>query len=611
MRIQWIVRAASIVVLMLGVGAAKEIEPEAPDQPPAAHPAREDPLARSAPKTLARGAYVSVQVNVDALGFNILGDAANEPSIAVNPLNPANMVIAWRQFDSVSSNFRQGGWAYTFDAGRHWTFPGVLTPGTFRSDPVVDVDAQGVFYYQSLKGNFLMDTFMSTNGGVSWGAPVASYGGDKNWLVVDRTGGIGDGNLYGIWQRFAACCGTNVLTRSVTGGTTWQTPVPVAKWPTFGTLAVGPDGTLFAAGVDGTTSQNFNVFVVARSKDAKDPGVTPTFDGRVVEMGGYMQLGGGPNPGGLLGQGNVAVDHSTGPTRGNVYLLASVGTEQTFDPLDVYLARSTDGGTTWSAPQRVNDDAYGNWQWLAAHAVAPNGRIDVVWFDTRDSGADNVSRLYYAYSWDGGLHWSPNVAVSPSFDSFVGWPQQNKMGDYTTLVSDVSGADVAYAATFNGEQDVYYLRVFPDCNNNFISDVTDVSSDTSPDCDADFIPDECRSVVECLGAGAVPGTGAPLTVNRAAGGALTLAWGASCVSGSEDYAVYEGALSSFSSRAPQTCSTSGARSWTVTPLAGSSYFLVVPVRADREGSYGTGELGLERVPATPACKPQTIAACGS
>ena len=40
-----------------------------------------------------------------------------------------------------------------------------------------------------------------------------------------------------------------------------------------------------------------------------------------------------------------------------------------------------------------------------------------------------------------------------------GWPQQNKIGDYYDMVSDNLGADVAYSATFNGEEDVYYLRI--------------------------------------------------------------------------------------------------------------------------------------------------------
>ncbi|MDQ6624229.1 MAG: hypothetical protein M3Y86_12205, partial [Verrucomicrobiota bacterium] len=57
--------------------------------------------------------------------------------------------------------------------------------------------------------------------------------------------------------------------------------------------------------------------------------------------------------------------------------------------------------------------------------------------------------------------WSPNVAVSAPFNPFLGYPHQNKIGDYISSVSDNTGADVAYAATFNGEEDIYHVRVAP------------------------------------------------------------------------------------------------------------------------------------------------------
>jgi hypothetical protein len=607
---------AAVLVAVAASGwvlASDSLEPETPDQPEAIVGARENPLARSPGRRVATGPYVSVQVNVDSHGENIVGDAANEPSIAVNPANPANMVIGWRQFNAVTSNFRQGGWAYTVNGGANWTFPGVLTPGTFRSDPVIDVDAAGVFYYQSLKGNFLMDVFKSTDGGKTWGAPIPSFGGDKNWMAIDRTGGIGDGNVYGIWQRFASCCGTSVFTRSTDGAASFLTPVPVGYWPTFGTLAVGPDGTVFAAGIDGTNGQDFAQFVVARSSNARDPGQFPSFAGMPVVLGGSMGISLGPNPVGLLGQGNVAADASTGGTRGNVYVLASVIPDLGHDPLDVYFIRSADGGQTWTAPRRVNDDASeANWQWLGAHGVSPNGRIDAIWFDTRDSGVNHVSRLYYAYSWDGGDTWSPNVAVSPSFDSWVGFPQQNKMGDYITLVSNDTGADVAYAATFNGEQDVYYVRLFPDCNGNAVSDVVDLATHAAQDCDLDRVPDTCQAAPQCIGAGAVPedaaAGGTPLTVDRGPDGVLNLGWGASCA-GDADYAVYSGTLGGFASHVPVTCTTAGLASWSLAAPDGSAYYLVVPVHADREGSYGDAS-GSERPPSADACAPQAVRACG-
>src|ERR1051326_1442495 len=77
--------------------------------------------------------FISYQVNVDQNGNNIVGDAANEPSITVDQTNGNRISIGWRQFDTWMSNFRQAGYGYTTDAGLTWHFPGTLQPGVFRS----------------------------------------------------------------------------------------------------------------------------------------------------------------------------------------------------------------------------------------------------------------------------------------------------------------------------------------------------------------------------------------------------------------------------------------------------------------------------------------------
>src|SRR5207247_397695 len=77
-------------------------------------------------------------------------------------------------------------------------------------------------------------------------------------------------------------------------------------------------------------------------------------------------------------------------------------------------------------------------------------------------------QLFYSFSTDAGVTWSSNVAVSNAFNPFEGYPNQSKIGDYITIVSDETGGNVAYSATFNfnpnndqHEEDVYYVRVFP------------------------------------------------------------------------------------------------------------------------------------------------------
>ena len=400
---------------------------------------------------------VSVQVNVAANGDNIVGDAANEPSIAVDPTDPSKIAIGWRQFDTVASNFRQAGRGFSTDGGGTWTFPGVLDPGVFRSDPVLDFNAGGAFFYDSLTGNFDCWVFTSSDGGATWGPDVFAYGSDKQWLTVDRTGGPGDGHLYQNWTPFTA----ETFNRSVDGGASFEAPVAVPEEPYWGVSTVAPDGAVFFAGLASFSTG----IAVARSSNAQHAAVTPGFDQSVVVDLGGLPVGFGdpsPNPGGLLGQVWIAADHSDGPTRGYLYLLASVDPSGP-DPLDVHFSRSTDGGATWSAPVRVNDDPAGSnaWQWFGTMAVAPDGRIDVIWNDTRNDPGGFDSELTYAYSTDTGVTWSVNETVSPPFDPHLGWPQQNKLGDYYDMVSNSTGVHIAYAATFNGEQDVYFLRLDP------------------------------------------------------------------------------------------------------------------------------------------------------
>jgi hypothetical protein len=105
----------------------------------------------------------------------------------------------------------------------------------------------------------------------------------------------------------------------------------------------------------------------------------------------------------------------------------------------------------------------------------------------------------------------------------------------------------------------------------------------------------------------VPGT--PLRLARAPAGQLDLTWSASCVSSDTDFEVYEGTLGDFVSHAPLLCDTGGATNATITPAAGSAYYLIVPTNGFREGSYGTNSAGQPRTQGVAACLPQSVGVC--
>src|SRR5205814_4281148 len=273
---------------------ARRTEPlEKYDNPPPAYIFR----IETSPRMVSQyGPFTSQQGNVDAGGHNILGDAANEPSICVDPTNANRMVIGWRQFDSISSNFRQAGYGYTTDSGMTWRFPGVLENHVFRSDPVLNSDSAGDFYYLSLLQNFFDDLWRSLNGGQSWTNIAPAQGGDKQWFTINTTRSIGNGFHYQSWSTDGNNFDGRQFSRSTNHGFTWMDPINIPNSPAWGTLDVDSNGNLFNVGVTLATNQIWCV----RSTNAKNGGAIPTFDQSTpVNLGGNIVSGESINPEGL------------------------------------------------------------------------------------------------------------------------------------------------------------------------------------------------------------------------------------------------------------------------------------------------------------------------
>ncbi|MDP8936819.1 MAG: glycoside hydrolase, partial [Actinomycetota bacterium] len=137
---------------------------------------------------------------------------------------------------------------------------------------------------------------------------------------------------------------------------------------------------------------------------------------------------------------------------------------------DVFLRRSADGGRSWSEPVRVNDNAQGDGtdQLLPKVAVAPDGRVDVLFLDRRHDPQDILTDAYLASSDDGGRTFDNLRVSTQSFDSRVGPTFGPDYGtDFGTKLGLDSAGDTAFAAwtdtrlgnEASGSQDVAFARV--------------------------------------------------------------------------------------------------------------------------------------------------------
>jgi len=151
------------------------------------------------------------------------------------------------------------------------------------------------------------------------------------------------------------------------------------------------------------------------------------------------------------------------------------------DEADIFLIKSTNGGSTWTAPVRVNDDATTTDQVLPWMDIKPNGIIDIAWYDRRnDPGGDLMWDVYFTSSTDGGNTFTPNTQINnASFSTptpgkvFKPW-----MGEYMGLAADYNDAHIVYTSSvfdFNG--DVFFAKA---SNPGFGLDWGDAPDPTYP-----------------------------------------------------------------------------------------------------------------------------------
>jgi hypothetical protein len=411
----------------------------------------------------------NVLVNNNGGATGTSGFTQSETTIAL--ARNGNVVVGYN--DSGSNNINSSkftGWSVSTDGGATFTDKGELPTSSFgdAGDPALAVDNTSGRVYLSTLGfnNFnSIPVFRSDDNGQTFQAPVNGAPGipggdlDKEWLAVDNFAGSGQGNVYLVVRDFGSTQGIRFF-RSTDGGTTWGPSGGVLLVPASGGnvqgafVSVGPDHAVYVFWYD--NRQTTQRLMMRKSTDQGATFGPEVLVTNLVTTGVNGDLG-------LAGIVNGSTQASAfrtsafphvavNPVNGSIYVVYDdKGTGP--DKGDIFLRQSTDGGTTWGAALKVNDDTTSRDQFMPTLAVTPNGaRLGVFWYDRRLDPADNlIDRFGQVYAVSGATltPMEPNFRITdvsflPEFgrDSLI---VPTYMGDYDTATADDSFFYVASA----------------------------------------------------------------------------------------------------------------------------------------------------------------------
>jgi len=458
--------------------------------------AQQNPLARgtsTSPRfAIQNGVPIVTQRVATGLSpFDNCGDTSGtvypgaevEPHIAVNPVNPNNLVGAWQQ-DRYSNGAARGVvTGASFDGGVTWTLRSIpvsaCTGGSYArgTDPWVSFSPDGTAHQTVLGVTGSTDDGVSgvivsrsTDGGLTWSAPIevirdgAGFFNDKQTLTADPTDAR---YVYAAWDRLVTTgtgtgSGPTMFARSTNGGVSWEAARAIYN-PGSGDQTIGnvvhvlPNGTL--VNLMTVIRSGARTLAVIRSTDKGVTWSAPVTLSNLGALGARDPVTNAP-----IRDGAIIPQMAVGPD-GTLHV---VWQDARFTLLRDAIAytRSTDGGATWSTPVRVNSNPQVVAFTPQVH-VRVDGMVGVTYYDLRSdttSTANLLTDFWLARSFDGVTFTEQRVAdafdisVAPNAGGYF-------LGDYTGLTS-VGMTFIAFfgkanSGAANNRTDIFAARIAP------------------------------------------------------------------------------------------------------------------------------------------------------
>jgi hypothetical protein len=372
----------------------------------------------------------------------------NEFQIDINPLDSHHAIGTSN--DSMTTGV---GYYRTHDFGQTWVAGDLPLGQSACCDPgfayADDGTGYAVILDTSPPKNWVMKT---TDNGDTWTLAGSTVGDDRENIVVDNgSTSTHHGRIYITYTDFGATNEIRLFYSDNQGGT-WTGPINVSHTGSSG--AAYPQSSQPRVANDGTVYVGFQFYPNGTHNSAKDMIAKSTDGGATFTPA--VTISAGPHlQGGLdIGdaRGYYAINsscatfrHRSFPVIGvspansqQVYAMWAGGDLEvpyTCGSLsgyhsDALFSRSTDGGATWSAPLKINDDPAGKDQYYPWMDVAPNGTIWVGWHDRRDDPMNFKHIWYMDRSRNGGVSFGTDIKIGDA-------PSQptDFIGDYAGLAA--------------------------------------------------------------------------------------------------------------------------------------------------------------------------------
>src|SRR5262245_30058321 len=387
----------------------------------------------------------------------------SETFTSANPDDPSQIVVAFNDSRGVNANpINISGASASTDGGITFTR---LTRANGQS-PFDNTLGDPVVLYNKASGEwFTVWIFDGQCGGGLGGYKSSTPWDPDSWVHFScvHNGGSGDdresgwadnnpsspffGRMYVSWNDFNVGGGALSVTFSSDNGATWHAPILVSTQASFirdvqitGDIAGG--GAVYVAGMDegGGGFPDNDTNLIFKSTDGgntwSNTYTGPQFPGPGVTSVGYFACM-FPDLGGYWRHEGWGEPAAFGNNVHLVYAQHGAGS----DPGDVFYIRSTDGGSTFSAPLMLNTDGGGRPQWQPNLSVSPTGTLLATWYDARESASCTVGntgvpcyRMWSRKSNDNGQSWLPDDMLSDVVSPLPAQPDPNivsiYVGDY-------------------------------------------------------------------------------------------------------------------------------------------------------------------------------------